>query len=208
MLVMLVPLGGAKCTAERLRDDTLQVAGTLTDIQYQMVLDNLAMMASNPGLLPWHVRLATGSVEVRDQVSAELGLNSLTWRRVYDLLDARALLIPERRRSQEWNIVPVASPKDLLRLQTAYQQAVGRAAGGPPHPGLDMPPGWFGTGGQGDVPADAAFKGSYRGRHVWVMPGDVQHLSKFTLVVLDIVEPKDSERAFLREVISTSRRPR
>lgn len=71
-----------------------------------------------------------------------------------------------------------------------------------------MPAGWFGTGGQGDVPADAAYKGSYRSRYVWVMPSNVQHLSKFTLVVLDIVEPKDSERAFLREVISTLPRPR
>jgi len=79
-LAVLILLGAAGCTAEQLRDDTLQAASTLTDIQDQMVLDNVAIMASNPGLLPWHIRLATGSVEVRDQMAAELGLNALTWR--------------------------------------------------------------------------------------------------------------------------------
>ena len=41
-------------------------ASTVMDIEYQMVLDNIAMFECNPASLPWHVRINDGVVQVND----------------------------------------------------------------------------------------------------------------------------------------------
>lgn len=199
-------LACAGCTHDRLRADTVRVASTLTDLQYRMVLDNIAMMSVHPRILPWHVKLDGGSVQVNDQLKAEAGLLSLAWRSVYDAIEGRALILPERQATQQWDVVPVTNPRELRDLQALYRKALGKEVEPELLEAIDeIPTGWFGLGARGQAPADALYTGTYRDRWVWVTPDGVEGLSKLTLLVLQVAELKRDERGFRRGVISTPR---
>ncbi|MGE0225411.1 MAG: hypothetical protein AB7F35_30085 [Acetobacteraceae bacterium] len=199
----LLMLATAGCSAEHLRDMTIAATATLSDLQYQMVLDNLAMMSVNPELIPWHAKLDSGTVQLNDEVRTEVGVGAAQWGRLADWIQGRAMLVPRRQRTQQWDILPVTSPRELRDLQAAYQKALGYTVGQGLLKDLDVPTGWFGKGTQEDMPEDAAFSGHYRNRYVWVMPDKVESLSKLTLIVLAIVEIKSGERSFGRGLIST-----
>ncbi len=57
------------CTVGRLRQRTINQGSTLPALQYQLVLDNLAQFALQPGSLPWHVSLREGTSQVTDSLS-------------------------------------------------------------------------------------------------------------------------------------------
>jgi hypothetical protein len=71
LLALAVPALGCR-THLSLRDNTLLTTETLTDLNYQQVLDNLARFVANPGTMPslaivnchiqWHVE--TGMARV------------------------------------------------------------------------------------------------------------------------------------------------
>jgi hypothetical protein len=65
-----------------------------------MVLDNLAMLSSNPNLLPWHVKLDDGSVQVSDELRAEFRGG---W--VSEALMGEARFEPERQVTLQWDVV-------------------------------------------------------------------------------------------------------
>src|SRR5690348_14753065 len=71
----LVLLTSCGCTASRLGSRTISQAGTLSDLQYQQVLDNLAMFACSPDSLAWHVRVNGGLVQIADQGQGFIGAN-------------------------------------------------------------------------------------------------------------------------------------
>jgi hypothetical protein len=54
------------CTNVALRNSTHGQASTLTELQYQMVLTNLATMAANPGNMPWHANMSGGATQMTD----------------------------------------------------------------------------------------------------------------------------------------------
>ncbi|MEO2088158.1 MAG: hypothetical protein ABGY75_01500, partial [Gemmataceae bacterium] len=60
---------GLGCTHTALERRTVKQASTLTDLQYQQVLDNMAMFACNPDTMPWHLKLKGGLVQIADQGS-------------------------------------------------------------------------------------------------------------------------------------------
>jgi hypothetical protein len=47
-------------------------------------------------------------------------------------------------------------------------------------------PGWFGVGERKDVPEHACYVGRYRKTYVWVLPENLEMLTRFTLAILDI----------------------
>ena len=57
------------CTTGRLRQRTVNQGGSLPELQYQQVLDNLAQFATNPSALPWHVNLREGTTQITDSIS-------------------------------------------------------------------------------------------------------------------------------------------
>ena len=57
------------CTTGRLRQRTINQGSTLPELQYQQVLDNLALFAANPASLPWHVNLREGTTQITDSVT-------------------------------------------------------------------------------------------------------------------------------------------
>ena len=195
----------AGCSASRLRDMTVEVTSTLTDLQYQLVLDNLAMMTMNPALIPWHAKLDGGTVQISDDLRGEVGVAASQIGSIADWVQGRAMVMPGRQRTLQWDIVPVTDPKELRDLQAAYQMALGYSTKENLLKSLDIPTGWFEKGTRDEVPPDAVYTGQYRQHVVWVTPAGIEGLSKLTLIVLSIVEFKSGERSFNRGVISRPR---
>ena len=94
---------------------------TLTDLQYQQVLDNLAMFSCNADALAWHVKITGGVVQVADQGSGFLGAN----------LGGPGQFAPnfglQRNVLNQWNVDPVTDPDELELLQLSYRKAINPA---------------------------------------------------------------------------------
>jgi hypothetical protein len=109
------------CTHKALRKHTVLTAGTVTEMQYEMVLSNVAMLACHPGLLPWHVRLNDGAIQVNDE--GRFNAESLLYRESppilgFDRLGPRVA----RNVTEQWDVGPVTDPRRLKALQAAYRR--------------------------------------------------------------------------------------
>lgn len=115
--IVLATLPG--CTATRLRQRTINQASTLTELQYQQVLNNLAMFAGNPAALPWHVTLREGTTQITDSGNAGAAVD----------LGPPAETLPQAFASRtavaQWGMSPVIDPTELRLLRFAYRRAVG-----------------------------------------------------------------------------------
>ena len=208
--LLLLSLVG--CTHEQLVSSTARTAGTVIDIQYQMVLDNLARMQRDPAALPSQIRIKQGTVQVSDEV----GLYQLQVPFTADgtFGGPRA----ERTVSEQWGADAISDPLAVKQLQDIYRVALGhppfpdpsflafekdKAAqgggkqGAPQGPleamsridlGRDVPLGWFHAGTKGQVAADARYVGHSGDVWVWVAPEDVAGLSRFSLLVLYVTK--------------------
>lgn len=117
--LMVACLSG--CTHVQLRRSTIRQASTLTELQYQQVLDNLAMFACNPDSLPWHVKIKGGTVQITDLGASAVG-------GIFGSGDAATSVIPsinaQRTRLGQWDIEPVVDSDELEMLRLAYRKAV------------------------------------------------------------------------------------
>jgi len=185
------------CRQTALRQDTLAMASTLTDLQYRMILDNIAMLSHQPDVLPWHVKLDDGNVQVEDEGRLSLEVSPLT-----SDFDPLAGSFVERRRTQQWGLVPVTDPRELRDLQALYRRAMGERVEEDALDEIeDVPEGWFRTGGRREVPDDAVSVGRYRDRYAWVEQDHARELTEFTLAALSVVRLKPGERGFDRGII-------
>jgi hypothetical protein len=107
------------CTSVRLQRSTIEQAKTLTELQYQQVLNNLAMFCQNPGSLPWHVNLRDGSAQIADLGSAQAMLD---WHRA---ITTHPQLLGSRTVVEQWGMSPVTDDVELKILRMAYRRAVG-----------------------------------------------------------------------------------
>lgn len=197
LLVLFVVSG---CAPAELQRNTLRQASTITDLQYRLVLDNLAMLVDEPMMLPWHVKLDDGRVQVEDEVRAQADVSPLTTN-----LEPLIGGFGERRTTHLWGVVPVTDPKELRDLQTAYRIALDRETDEDLIEGIDeIPTGWFEKGRRDDVPRNARFVGRYRDRYVWVPDDHIEELTRFTLNILSIVRLDPDERSFDRGIIPSS----
>lgn len=113
------------CGSIQLQRSTIRQARTLSDLQYQQVLDNLAMFSCNPNALAWHLKIRSGLVQVTSQGVAGLTAQVL----------GAAELFPSAEASQavvgQWDVDPTVEAGELKALQLAYQLAIS-----PGHPQL------------------------------------------------------------------------
>src|SRR5262245_19141845 len=113
-------LASGGCTHLALERRTVKQASTLTDIQFDQVLDNVAMFACNPDALAWHLKLTGGSIQVTDQGTG----NFLeTWGGGQPNLYTAAVNA-QRGVVNQWTGVPTVDPDNLTALQLAYHKAV------------------------------------------------------------------------------------
>jgi hypothetical protein len=107
------------CTSARLRQRTINQASTLPELQYQQVLDNLALFAENPEAIPWHANLREGTTQVTDSLSGGAALDTgppVTW--FPQLLGSRTAV-------GQWGMSPVIERTELRLLRFAYRRAHG-----------------------------------------------------------------------------------
>src|SRR5215471_17266131 len=116
------------CTHRVLMRSMVHQASTVMDIEYQMVLDNIAMFECNPSALPWHVRINDGVVQVND----EAGLSGLgvQWGASPNFTRG-----PQANRSitEQWGADAVTNPRVVKKLQDVYREVIGL----PPEPDPD-----------------------------------------------------------------------
>jgi hypothetical protein len=108
------------CTHRQLTRSMVNQASTVMVIEYQMVLDNIAMFTANPNGLPWHVKIKDGTVQINDEGGVpELGVqwgNSPNFTR-----GVRAV----RSVTEQWGADAVTDPRRVKKLQDVYRKVVG-----------------------------------------------------------------------------------
>jgi hypothetical protein len=113
------------CTSMQLKRSTLAQGQTLTDLEYTVVLDNIAMQRQMPGALPWHLKVAQGSIGIDDGIDGSFTYN---WESGLGSLINRSLGVTGGRNWDEsWTVVPEIDSLHLRNLQTAYSQICKRA---------------------------------------------------------------------------------
>lgn len=196
-LLLLSMVCCAGCTAASLQRDTLQQIASITDLRYREVMNNLAIVAANPDVLPSLSVVADGTAAIADTVSVE---SKTYWQRAMFKGFDWETITPSFTRSPQpyWSLEPMV---DFERLAGSWY-ALRWALGYPPEPGspgddwlkyfqidrslAQLPPCWLHVGGCKDVPVKAAYKAHCGATWVWVNSDGMAGLSALTLVVLDI----------------------
>jgi hypothetical protein len=109
------------CTSQRLQINTVSQAKTVGDLQYQQVLDNLAMFRLNPAALPSLVSLKTGASQVGDTGSLGfLGVAGLDSK-----FGSSPTVSGTRTVVDQWGSSPVTDDNNLLLVRKAFRSALG-----------------------------------------------------------------------------------
>src|SRR5262249_31758848 len=118
-------------THQSLRDNTVSTTGTLTDLNYQQVLNNLAMFVANPSAMPSIAVVNAGTVTVADQKSVNANATyapTLTFdQQAGSGLPILSLLFNpsgSRNLTENWSLVPVTDIDNLRRIRCAFQLVV------------------------------------------------------------------------------------
>ena len=212
LIGLLLTLSG--CTHIALRNDTVRTTNTLTDLQFQQVLDNVARFHDNPDTVPSFAVTTAGTVSILDTTGAGLSPTyspTLTFQQQGGgALPILSLLFPfsaSRSVTENWSLTPITDADNLRRLRCAYRLLVM----GEVTPNYDFcskemkeffageeaaladyypPRGWYGMGGKKDVPKDACYVGCHCDTYVWVLPGGMNDLALFTMGALDLATGK------------------
>jgi hypothetical protein len=212
-LVVLPLLAGCQ-THLNLRNNSLKTTGTLADLNYHQVLNNVAQFTANPSTMPSLAVFNAGTVTVTDQKSANVnatGAPTLTSAQQAGsgLPILSILLNPSVSRTvtENWSMAPVTDIDNLRRIRCALQLLVlgGRETtdcddctkqlerfylGETNRPECRIPMGWYDVGRKQDVPKDACYVAHYNDVYVWVAPQGLEGLSRFTMTVIDLATGK------------------
>jgi hypothetical protein len=123
MLCFLMVFPCAGCTNIQLKRSMISQASTLSDMQYQQVLNNLAMFAGNRSAIPWQITINDGSAQVADLGSA--GFMGGYGRSMGNYVVSAPSLVGSRTIVEQWGTTPVTDDTELHLLQIAYRRAFG-----------------------------------------------------------------------------------
>ena len=191
-----------------LRDRTQETAATLTDLNYQQVLDNVARFVCNSATLPSVAVVNNGTVTVSDQGSlGGVGTYSPTlggFQQIggFPIFNILANPNVSHNLTENWSMAPVTDISKVRRLRCAFQILVsgipcsdcddclksleGFIPTEPEKLACAIPMGWFCVGEKSDVPRDACYVGKFQETRVWVMPEGMDGMARFTLTVMQL----------------------
>src|SRR6266446_8483053 len=197
-----------------LRNDTVRTTNTLTDLQYQQVLNNVARFHANPDTVPSFAVASAGTVSIADTTGAGISptysptlTSAMQGGGALPILSLLFPLTASRAVTENWSLTPITDADNLRRLRCAYRLLVmGEATPNCQYCQKQMkeffageeaalvdyfpPRDWYGVGGKKDVPKDACYVGCHCGTYVWVLPGGMNDLSLFTMGALDLATGK------------------
>jgi hypothetical protein len=121
--LFLAVLLGSGCTHNFLKNNTLRSSSTLSTLQTQQVLDNLAMLSCNEAANPCHLNLSGGLIQATDQGTASLAASvfssgSSSNNNLAPSLSAQRGLV------QQWSVSPVTDGEQLETMRVAYRKAL------------------------------------------------------------------------------------
>ena len=117
IVLAIGPFSG--CAARQLQYSTAHQATTITDIQYEQVLNNLARLSQDPNSLPSALDIKTGSTQVSD--TGNLGATI-----TYGMGGARGPNFGGSRSVvDQWGTMPITEDNTLKLLSYAYLNAYG-----------------------------------------------------------------------------------
>lgn len=182
LLVLIAP----GCMRDQLRYSARRAANTLPDLQYQQIVDNLALIASNPSYLPYLAVVGQGSVQVTDG-----GSGSFNFPIGPQTFSSNSLgLGATRNVTGTWSVGTITSPEKIRRMRELYRGAV--AGSGRGVDGRE----WLHVGCRNEIPKNAVYVGRHGRVYTWVTPDGLEGLSELTLQIMDVatradeVEPK------------------
>jgi hypothetical protein len=170
-------------------------------------MNNLAMMEENPASLPYFSIPTQGTNTILRSVTATYtpGWDFITAagyyfsRWVFDHETAAAQA--HNQNSEAWQMLPTTNPDKINLIKCAYLRTLGSS--GPDCEAVlekffnqykspfnyrqAFQPGWYCVGRKHDVPKKACYVAHCGKTYVWVMPENMEALSRFTLAVMDIV---------------------
>jgi hypothetical protein len=159
----------AGCATHRLADMTVSQGDSVSDIEFRMVLSNLALYrtyrpeALEDSPLPWHLKITQGSAEVVDTVNPTFGQTVIAPEQTIGVSISRGVTV-------NWTFVPEVDTAHLTKLRQLYFDATRDAT--------------FSADFQaGRVPVGTPC-GRYEGLYVCPKPGRIGALTTLTLKVL------------------------
>ena len=186
----------------------MAVNGTLSDIYYEQVLNNVARFEANPDSMPSFAMVTAGTVNVEDAHTAAFNPTySPTLTRAMQGGGALPILSmlfqtnASRSVTENWSTTPVTDSDNIRRMRCAFQLLVGREEsdcdkckarlegfflGGTESFDCALPRNWYEVGCKNDVPDNACHVAHYCDMYVWVTPQGMDGLSRFTITIMDI----------------------
>ena len=222
MLLLTCALASSGCIASALERHTLAQAATPTDIRYQEVLDNLAMVAHDPSALPAYSSIFAGTAQITDTAQ----LASTTSFGPHGA--GGEILSPQFSRAVlgNWTLDPINTPEKLEAIRCACRwvlygeefachDCAGLLASPAeaPYPGrhfgvadrlVNLPQGWVCAGKRNQMPRGVCYTGHCGETWVWVMPGCTRALADFNMIIQDIarVDINSPTLQYIRDVPS------
>jgi len=208
-VVLIASLNGC-ATHMALRNDTVRTTSTLTDLQYQQVLNNVARFHDDPDTVPSFAVATAGTVSIADTKGAGVSPTfaptlpfALQGGGALPILTLLFPLSAQRAVTENWSLVPITDADNLRRLRCAYRLLVmGEAtpnheycakqlkqffAGEEANLADYFPPrGWYSVGKKHDVPKGVCYVGQHGCTYVWVTPEGRNDLAVFTMGALDL----------------------
>ena len=133
-LMILLPFIGSGCQTTQLQQSTLHQAKSVTDLYYQQVLTNIAMLHGHPASLPYYSLPVSGQDVTQFSVSLSYTagwdiITSATKLLDRYLLDKQTAAVTGGDTNiQTWNTDPTNDPNKLLLMKYAYEVAFGNSA--------------------------------------------------------------------------------
>jgi hypothetical protein len=183
-VVLYIVLGCsvAGCTSWQLKRNTLAQSETVMDMEYQMVLDNIAMFYQAPNSLPWHLNFSKGIVTINDNVGPGLSYSAKSMSP--SVITGVASASASRSWEGEWDVIPVTGTNQLKELEKIYNSVINYTWTNQ-ITRLTPPTNWWHQ--------DIALKaigcpwGKYGAKFIWVDGPNKGNLNALTLQILNIV---------------------
>ena len=123
IVVLPVILFSSGCTHCFLQENTLRSSSTLSSLQTQQVLDNLARLECDQAANPCHLNLTAGLVQATDQASKTLAASVFSTG-LASINSVNPAVSAQRGLVEQWSVNPVTDGEQLETLRVAYRKAL------------------------------------------------------------------------------------